>query len=169
MKKISIIQSSLRKSGNTQIVCREFEKKLSQFDCDINYIDLKNVEIEFCDGRSLDQYNLDLQNIYATLDESDVIIFGMPVYQYSMSWVLKNLIDIVWGALQSKQIWILVNAWGPNCYMASRDLFDALYYEYQTQNLAPTPYSWSMDFKDGKLVNQKTIDKLDELVATIIK
>jgi len=32
--------------------------------------------------------------------------------------------------------------------MASRDLFDALYYEYATTNIAPTPYSWSMDFAD---------------------
>ncbi|MDC0506266.1 hypothetical protein OAN96_01575, partial [Candidatus Gracilibacteria bacterium] len=88
-------------------------------------------------------------------------------YQYSMSGVLKNILDICGGALKEKHIGVIVNAGGPNCYMASRDLLDAMYYEYQTQNIAPTPYTWWMDFKDGKLVNEKAAAKLDELVAKI--
>jgi NAD(P)H-dependent FMN reductase len=91
----------------------------------------------------------------------------MPVYQYSMSGVLKNFIDIVWGSLKWKEIWVIVNAGWPNCYMASRDLLDALYYEYWTTNISPTPYSWSMDFKDWELVNSKVIEKLEQLIEKI--
>jgi hypothetical protein len=52
--------------------------------------------------------------------------------------------------------------------MASRDLFDCLYYEYACTNIAPTPFTWSMDFKDGAIVNDKVLSKLDELAVKII-
>ena len=85
MKKITIIQSSLRENGNTQVVCRDFEKKLQDKSVEVQYFDLKDVAMEFCDGRSLDAYPQNIQDVYTFLESSDIIIFGMPVYQYSMS------------------------------------------------------------------------------------
>ncbi|MDQ7009895.1 MAG: NAD(P)H-dependent oxidoreductase [Candidatus Gracilibacteria bacterium] len=167
MTKITIVQSSLRENSNTSIVCELFKQKAISAGIEVNYIDLRNIELEFCNGKDLSEYNKDLQNSFKMMEESESIIFGMPVYQYSMSGVLKNFIDICGGALVSKKIGVIVNAGGPNCYMASRDLLDALYYEYGTTNIAPTPYSWSMDFKDGELVNKKVMEKLDELVENI--
>lgn len=167
MKKITIVQSSLRKGSHTEIVCREFETKAKNVWLEVNYINLLDIELEFCNWKDLSEYTPDLQESYKLLEESDSIIFWMPVYQYTMSGVLKNFIDICGWALKWKKIWVIVNAWWPNCYMASRDLFDALYYEYATTNIAPTPYSWSMDFADWKLVNTKVLDKLDELVKNI--
>ena len=167
MKKITIVQSSLREKFNTSIVCKLFEEKAISAWIELNYIDLRNIELEFCNGKDLSEYTDDLQKSYKILEESESIIFWMPVYQYSMSWVLKNFIDICGGALKWKKIWVIVNAGWPSCYMASRDLLDALYYEYATINIAPTPYSWSMDFADGKLVNNKVIKKLDELIEVL--
>ena len=102
------------------------------------------------------------------MEESQAVVFGMPVYQYSMSGVLKNFIDVCGKAVEGKPIGAIVNAGGPNCYLASQDLFNALQFEYTTTNIMPTPYSWSADFKDGKLVNEKVLSKLDELAGVII-
>lgn len=167
MKKITIIQSSLRQGSNTAIMCEALKNKAASEWVEVNYLDLRELELEFCDGRNLEDYNLDLQSAYKSMEDSQAIIFWMPVYQYSMSWVLKNFIDICWGAVAGKKIWAIVNAGWPNCYMASRDLLDALYYEYGTTNIAPTPYSWSMDFKDWKIVNNKVSEKIDELVSVL--
>ena len=168
MKKIAIVQSSLREGGNTSIVCREFEKKALDAELEVTYVDLKDVEMELCDGRDFWGYSQDLQDAYKEIESVEAIIFGMPVYQYSMSGVLKNFIDICGGAMEGKAVWAIVNAGWPNCYMASRDLLDCLYYEYQTTSIAPTPYTWSMDFKDWKLVNKKVEEKLDQLVEKIL-
>ena len=168
MKKITVLQSSLRKDSNTSLVCREFAKRADERGLHVHYVDLRDVKMELCDARKLEEYSQDLQNVYQIMEGSDAVIFGMPVYQYSMSGVLKNFIDICGGALKWAPIWVIVNAGGPNCYMASRDLFDCLYYEYETTNISPTPYTWSMDFQDGKIVNEKVLSKLDELVEKII-
>jgi len=167
MKKLTIVQSSLRVNSNTSIVCKLFEEKAKKSGLEVEYIDLREIELEFCNGKDLSEYSSDLQKSYKIMEESETIIFGMPVYQYTMSGVLKNFIDICGWALKWKKIWVIVNAGWPNCYMASRDLFDALYYEYATLNLSPTPYSWTMDFKDWELVNSKVIEKLDELIEKI--
>jgi len=60
----------------------------------VTYIDLRNIKMELCDARSLEQYSDDLQKVFAKLQEQEAVIFGMPVYQYTMSGVLKNFIDI---------------------------------------------------------------------------
>ncbi len=169
MKKIAIVQSSLREKSNTDIVCRLFQEKAKNAWLEVSYIDLRDLDLEFCDGRDFWEYNQSLQDAYRQIEPVEIIVFGMPVYQYSMSGVLKNFIDICWDAMEWKYIWAIVNAGGPNCYMASRDLLDCLYYEYQTKSLAPTPYGWSMDFKDWELVSQKVLQKLDELIETIVR
>jgi len=168
MKKITIIQSSLRKESNTAIVCRAFAEKCDALGIHVHYVDLKDVEMELCDARPLEEYSETMQKVYEIMDSSEAVIFGMPVYQYSMSGVLKNFIDICGKATAAKPVGAIVNAGGPNCYMASADLFNALYFEYACTSIAPTPYTWSMDFKDGKIVNEKVMSKLDELAQNIL-
>jgi len=149
------------------VVCREFEVRASASGLEVSYIDLSHVEMEFCDGRKLEDYNESLQEVHASLASSEAIIFGMPVYQYSMSGVLKNILDVCGSALQDKHIGVILNAGGPNCYMAAQDLFNAMQYEYTTTSIMPTPYTSWTDFKDWKLVNEKAMSKLDELVEKI--
>lgn len=168
MKKISVIQSSLRKDSNTSIVARTFAEKCDAKWLHVHYIDLRDVKMDLCDARPLDEYSADIQKVYEIMQNSEAVIFGMPVYQYSMSGVLKNFIDICGWALQDTSVGVIVNAGGPNCYMASQDLFNALQFEYATSSIMPTPYTWSMDFKDGQIVNEKVISKLDELAEKII-
>ena len=168
MKKITIIQSSLRQGSNTAIVCRAFAEACDAKWLHVHYVDLKDVEMELCDARPLEEYSSDIQRVYEIMDSSEAVIFGMPVYQYSMSGVLKNFIDICGKAAAGKPIGVIVNSGGPNCYMASQDLFNALQFEYTTTSIMPTPYTWSADFQEGKLVNEKVFSKLDELVEKII-
>jgi hypothetical protein len=52
--------------------------------------------------------------------------------------------------------------------MASQDLFNALQFEYATTNIMPTPYTYSADFTDGKIVNDKVLSKLNELAQKIL-
>lgn len=68
MKKIAIVQSSLRQGGNTEIVCKAFAEKCDALGIHVNYIDLKNVKMDLCDARSLEAYSDDIQNVYKILE-----------------------------------------------------------------------------------------------------
>ena len=65
MPKVVIIQGSLNPKSKTAIVAQEAEKILHRFDgivCQI--LDLRYFEIQFCDGRKLQDYGSDTKKAY---------------------------------------------------------------------------------------------------------
>ena len=86
MKKIILIQPSLRKNSLTVEILKEFQNMLSKCeDIEVELVDLREMQLEFCDGRELAAYNSDLQAIYEKLKKADIVIFGFPVYHYGIS------------------------------------------------------------------------------------
>lgn len=56
-------------------------------------IDLKDFEVEFVNGAPLSFYNADTVKVVDTILSADCLIIGTPIYQASISGVLKNLLD----------------------------------------------------------------------------
>lgn len=56
-------------------------------------IDLREYEVEFCRGEPLTYYNDDTWTVVKKIQDADFIVFGTPIYQASISGVLKNLLD----------------------------------------------------------------------------
>lgn len=60
---------------------------------EIELIDLKDFEVEFVKGAPLSYYNEDTINVVNTIQNADFLVFGTPIYQASITGVLKNLFD----------------------------------------------------------------------------
>ena len=100
MRKILIIQGSLNPESKTAIVTGEAEKILDGFDgIESQTLDLRSLNMQFCDGRKLQKYNSATQKAYEIVDKANGLIIGMPVYCYSVSGPLKNFIDITSSAI----------------------------------------------------------------------
>lgn len=64
----------------------------------INLIDLREVELPFFDGRTLDEYkNRDLNSAYDLINKSCLIVFSVPSYWGGPSGVVKNFLDLLGG------------------------------------------------------------------------
>ena len=169
MQKVVIIQGSLNPKSKTAIVAQEAEKILHRFDdIDCQILDLRYFEIQFCDGRKLQDYGSDTKKAYEMIQESDALIIGMPVYCYSVSGPLKNLIDITSSAMENKVAGILCTTGSSMSYLASADLAKILAYESQVLSVQPVVCSSDEDFKDGKLESQKVHDKLNAMIEGLI-
>lgn len=59
----------------------------------VELIDLKDYEIEFVKGTPLSYYNDDTVKVVNTIQSADFLVFGTPIYQASITGVLKNLLD----------------------------------------------------------------------------
>ena len=169
MPKIVIIQGSLSRDSKTAVVVAETEKVLQERKLDFETLDLRNLKLEFCDGRSLSDYNADMQKAYRLLESADGYIFGMPVYCWSMSGVVKNLIDITAGALENKVAGILCNAGGNRSFMSSADLINVLYYESGVMTVHPVVYTSYEDFQGGKLIADKPLAKIPTMIDALMK
>ncbi len=60
---------------------------------EIELLDLKDYEVEFVKGTPLSSYNDDTIKVVNTIQSADFLIFGTPIYQASITGVLKNLFD----------------------------------------------------------------------------
>ena len=172
MPKLVVIQGSLNKDSKTALIIDEVIKILKEKNIEYELIDLRNLELQFCDGRKLEEYNKDLQNAYKLMESVKGYIIGMPVYCYSVSGVLKNFLDITCGAMENKVCGIVCNAGGVMSYLASAELMKVLSYEVSCLSIQPTTYAYGNDFKDGKIVNPKVLEKaqvmVEKLMAVIV-
>lgn len=170
MRKILIIQGSLNPQSKTAIVAQEAEKILQGFDdIDCQILDLRSFEIQFCDSRDLQDYNSDTKKAYEMIDQADGLIIGMPVYCYSVSGPLKNLIDITSSAMENKVAGILCTTGSSMSYLASADLAKILAYESQVLSIQPVVCSSYEDFNDGKLESKKVYEKLNSMIEVLVR
>lgn len=164
MSQVVLIQGSLNKESRTAILINHAAEEMKSVGLETTLLDLRNIQMEFCDGRSLKEYHPDMQKAYQAIEKADALVIGMPVYCYSVSGPLKNFIDITSGAMEKKIAGILCNAGGDQSYMSSADLSNILAYESHVTTVQPIVYSSSKDFDDHNLTGDKVQPKVRELV-----
>lgn len=100
-KKVLILSSSPRKGGNSDTLCDKFLEGAKEAGHDVEKIFLRDKKINYCTGCGLcftNNYtacsqNDDMNEILAKMITADVIVFGTPVYFFTMCGQLKTLID----------------------------------------------------------------------------
>ncbi|MDO8490351.1 MAG: NAD(P)H-dependent oxidoreductase [bacterium] len=168
-KKIVLIQGSLNPHSNTALLVEEAAKILSTKGVSHEILDLRRVNMDFCDGRSIEKYNKDTQDVCALLASADGYIFGMPVYSYSISGALKNLIEITAKGMEKKVVGIVCNSSGRRSYLASVDLMKVLSNEADMVTVQPIVHTDRETFKDGKIFDDHVIELISEMIDGILK
>jgi NAD(P)H-dependent FMN reductase len=169
MAKVVLIQGSLSKDSRTAIVLKAVGDVLSKIGLEHKTLDLRDLKMEFCDGRPLKDYPEDMQKAYQVLEQADGYVFGMPVYCFSVSGPLKNFIDITAGAMEKKVAGVVCNAGGNRSFMSSADLMNVLAYESHVTSVQPVVYSNYEDFENQTLTGEKVHSKIEEMVEHLAK
>ena len=56
-------------------------------------IEMKEYDVEFVTGEPLSFYNDDTWEVISKINAADIVVFGTPIYQASITGALKNLLD----------------------------------------------------------------------------
>ncbi|SDJ15567.1 NADPH-dependent FMN reductase [Alteribacillus bidgolensis] len=62
---------------------------------EVELLDLKDYNIQFCDGRDPSTYTGDTKEVIDIVSSADFYIIGTPIFQGSITGALKNLFDLV--------------------------------------------------------------------------
>lgn len=100
MKKILILDGSMRKHGNTSYLVENFIEGASNHSDQIEHILVKDLNIEYCNGClrcnlikrcaiSGDEWS----KIQEKIHDADVLVFASPIYFHYVTATLKKLID----------------------------------------------------------------------------
>ena len=76
-----------------QTVLNEVKQKYPEVEVEL--LDLRNYNLQFCDGRKIEDYNEDTRVAIKKVMEADFYLIGSPVFNCSIPAPLKNLIDLI--------------------------------------------------------------------------
>ena len=118
-KNVLIISASPRKGGNSDILCDQFALGAQEAGNSVEKIFLREKRINFClgclaclkTGRCVQRD--DMSEIIRKMIAADVLVFGTPVYFYSMCAQLKVLIDRTvpkYACIKNKKAYLIATA-----------------------------------------------------------
>jgi len=71
------------------------EVKKNHPDVEVELLDLREYDLQFCDGRDPADYNEDTRKVIEAVTSADFYLIGSPIFNGSMPAPLKNVIDLV--------------------------------------------------------------------------
>ncbi len=100
MKKVLILDGSMRKQGNTSIIVEQFMEGAKQNTHQIEHILVKNLNIEYCTGclrcnliKRCSIATDDWNEVQQKIQDADVLVVASPIYFHYVTAALKKLID----------------------------------------------------------------------------
>ena len=76
MQKILLIQSSLSPHSRSFMLLQKTEEMAQKKGFETEILDLRQLDLPFCDGRVMKDYSQDLHPIYEKIEKADYVIFG---------------------------------------------------------------------------------------------
>ena len=146
MKKVVLISTSLSTTSKSAILIQSAAEQLKKAEV----IDLKQLSIPFCDGRKIEDYSKEIQLLFKKIEEADSLVFGFPIYCYSISGVLKNFIDIFSNAMKGKRFGICAAAGSKLSYLAIADLHKIMQFQSNAIGVHPAVVADYTDFENDK-------------------
>ncbi len=166
---VVLIQGSLSPASKTAIVLERIKEKLLERKTIVTVLDLRNLDLEFCDGRALADYNQDMRAAHKLLSQADGYVIGMPVYMYSVSGPLKNFLDIVSEAMKDKFTGLVCMSGGVRSYLAAEDLINILSFEVNVTTVQPIVHAYSGDFQNDEISNPKIFEKIERMIDRLLQ
>lgn len=71
---------------------------------EVELLDLKQYNVQFCDGRPSTEYTGDTKRVIEMVSSADCYVIGTPIFQGSFTGALKNLIDLVPPSIFNEKI-----------------------------------------------------------------
>ncbi len=169
MKKILFIQGSLAQNSKSFLLLKMAMISAESKGFESELLDLRHIDMPFCDGRKLPEYSQDLQAIYDKIQAATYVVFGMPVYCYSISGPLKNFIDIFSHAFENKRFGICAAAGSRMSYLATADLIKILAYESKATGVQPMVLTDYHDYDGDRVVDEKIPSRIDDMLDSLIR
>ncbi|WP_106497937.1 NADPH-dependent FMN reductase [Lentibacillus sp. Marseille-P4043] len=138
---------------------------------EIELIDLKDYEVEFATGAPIALYNDDTWNVVDKILSADFLVFGTPIYQASISGVLKNLLDhFPENAFKYKVTGIVATGWSDKHFLVTEyQLKPVLSY---LKGLIPTGNVFiqndSFDIESDDIIDRGVSERIQKLADEMI-
>jgi len=143
-------------------------------DIDTQVLELRDFALEFCDGRSPDNYNADTRRALALVEEADAYLVASPIYRGSYTGALKNFFDLVpndpngHDPLRGKVVGLLATGGSDHHYLVLEHQLRPLFGFFGAYTPARAIYASSKDFDAQKQAQGRLVEELTLLGQEVV-
>lgn len=137
-------------------------------------LELRDFSLEFCDGRTPDQYNSDTRRALALVEQADAYLVATPIYRASYTGALKNFFDLLPNdpngsdPLRGKVVGLLASGGSDHHYLVLEHQLRPLLGFFGAYTPARAIYAAPRDFDAQKQVQGKLLEELIQLGQEVV-
>lgn len=133
---------------------------------DVTMVDLKQLKLDFCDGRPLHAYSEDTQTLAQQLQQADALIIGTTVLHGSIAAPLKNFFELMpIDAFRHKSVLFLVNGGNASHALVVEHVIKPITNYLHMYNYPDYAFIPSAAFTTGNELEQQYTTTLQQLTA----
>ncbi|NWQ42841.1 NAD(P)H-dependent oxidoreductase [Bacillus sp. EB106-08-02-XG196] len=148
----------------TKYLMNEIKRQYPEFELEM--INLKDFQLDFCDGRPQTEYNNDTQEIIKKFENADGYVLGTTIIHNSIPGALKNLFDLIPVSIfENKTIALVANGGNPQHSQAIENHLIPITNYLKMKTLPNQVFAVSSDFNcQNELNNPEIQDQFIRLV-----
>lgn len=164
--KFLVISCGLSEDSRSAVLAR-YAYQIIKENNHVEWFDLRENPLPFCDGRTSYQQP-EVKIISQKINEANGILIALPIYNYSVSAVSKNLIELTPDSWNRKVVSFLCAAGGHRSYMGVLSFANSLMLDYTCTILPDFVYAHEKDFDNSQIVNEKVIQRVQKMTKHLI-
>jgi FAD reductase [NAD(P)H] len=164
--------SGTKIGAKTGIVVKQVLEEVKQKhpDIEVEYLDMMDYDVEFCDGRDPSTYSEDTKKVVDMVSSADFYIIGTPIFQGSMTGVLKNLFDLINPtALRNKVMGFVANGGTYQHYLVIENQLKPIAGYFRAYVAPGYVYAHSDHFnKQNELIDTEVLSRISLLAEEVV-
>lgn len=146
---ILVISCSLHPQSRSFVLARDVVANLQALGATTELYDLRDYQLPFCDDGPAYEHP-HTKTIVDAIAAADAVLLAVPIYNYDVNAVAKNLLELAGDAWNHKVVGFLCTAGGRNSYMSILGLANSLMLDFRCIIIPRFVYAVGGDFADDR-------------------
>ncbi|WP_017729143.1 NADPH-dependent FMN reductase [Halalkalibacterium ligniniphilum] len=158
--------------SKTKVLVEKVIEEVTKYDpkIEVELLDLKEYDVQFCDGRDPSAYTGDTKEVIEKVLSADCFVIGTPIFQASLSGALKNLFDLLpVDALRKKVIGFIANGGTFQHYLVVENQLKPIVSYFRAYVAPSTVYAHESHFNHkNEISDQDVLNRIGQLAEEVV-
>lgn len=166
--KVAVLSTSVNPESRSRLLAHEAFRVLGEMKIEVALLDLRDFALPFC-GSEAAWTDPAVARIRHELRECSHVIFAVPIYNYDVNAVAKNLVELMGEKVfGGKTIGFLCAAGGRSSYMSVLPFANSLMLDFRCWIAPRFVYATGDDFDEQGISNREIHARIAGLVTEML-
>lgn len=140
-------------------------------DIEAEMLDLRQYDVQFCDGRDPALYNADTKKVVQAVSQADFYLIGTPVFNGSIPAPLKNVFDLVPPAVfRHKVMGFAANGGTYQHFLMIENQIKPIAGYFRAYTAPGYVYAHTSHFnQENEIIDAEVLERIDELADELVR